>query len=63
MQRIKQYCARKTYPQLLLHPLRLVVELSVVPNHCNGGDIVVVEGIDRAHHFGILNNSRKKFPA
>lgn len=63
MQHIKQYSARKTYPQLLLHPLRLVVELSIISIHCIGGDSVVVEGINQAHHSGILNKSRKVFPA
>jgi hypothetical protein len=36
----------KTYPQLLLHPLHLVIEFSVVPVYCIGGDGVVVEGVD-----------------
>jgi hypothetical protein len=45
MRLIKQYSASKTYPQLLLHPLHLVVELSVVPIYCIGGDDVVVEGV------------------
>jgi hypothetical protein len=62
MLHIKQYNARKTYPQLLLHPLRLVVELHVVPIHCIEGEGVVIEGIGRAHHSGVLNKSREVFP-
>jgi hypothetical protein len=45
MQHIKQYSARKTYPQLLLHSLCLVVEFSVISIYCIGGDDVVVEGV------------------
>ena len=63
MRLIKQYSARKTYPQLLLHPLRLVVEFSVVPIYCIGGDSVVVEGVGWSHHSGVLNQSREVFPA
>jgi hypothetical protein len=36
----------KIYPQLLLHPLRLVVEFHVVPVYYIRGDGVVVEGLD-----------------
>jgi hypothetical protein len=43
MQHILHYT--KTYLQLLLHPLRLVIEFSVVPVYCIGGDGVVVEGV------------------
>ena len=63
MQHIKQYSARKTYPQLLLHPLHLVLELPVVPIHYIGGDGVVVEGIGRARHSDVFNKSREVFPA
>jgi hypothetical protein len=42
MRRIKQHSARNTYPQLLLHLLRLVIELSVVPIHYIEGDGIVV---------------------
>ena len=63
MRLIKQYSARKTYPQLLLHPLRLVVELSAVPIYCIGGDGVVVEGEGWARHSGVLHKSREVFPA
>jgi hypothetical protein len=60
---IKQCSARKTYTQLLLHPLYLVVEYPALPIYCIGGDSVVVEGIGRAHHSAILNNLREVFPA
>jgi hypothetical protein len=63
MRLIKQYSARKTYPQLLLHPLRLVVEFPAVPIYCIGGDSVVVEGVGWARHSGVLNKSREMFPA
>jgi hypothetical protein len=63
MRLIKQYSARKTYPQLLLHPLRLVVELSVVPIYCIESDSVVVEGVCWPRHSGILDKSREVFPA
>ena len=45
----------KTYPQLLLYPLCLVVEFPVVSVYCIGGDDVVVEGVGWARHSGILN--------
>jgi hypothetical protein len=45
----------KTYPQLLLHPLRLVIEFSTVPVYCIGGDGVVVEGVGWARHSAVLN--------
>jgi hypothetical protein len=35
----------KTYPQLLLHPLCLVIEFSAIPVYCTGGDDIVVEGV------------------
>jgi hypothetical protein len=47
----------------LLHPLRLVIEFSVVPVYCIGGDDVVVEGVGWAHHSGVLNQSKEVFPA
>ena len=53
----------KTYPQLLLHPLRLVIEFPAVPVYCIGGDGVVVEAVGWAHHSGVLNQSREVFPA
>jgi hypothetical protein len=53
----------KTYPQLLLHPLCLVVEFPVVPVYCNEGDSVVVEGVGWACHSGVLNQYREVFPA
>jgi hypothetical protein len=53
----------KTYPQLLLHPLRLVIEFPVVLIYCIGGDDVVVEGVGWSHHSGVLNQSREVFPA
>lgn len=55
--------ASEEIPQLLLHPLRLVVELSVVPIYCIGGDGVVVEGVCWARHSGVLDKSREVFPA
>jgi hypothetical protein len=54
---------RKTYPQLLIHPLCLVVEFPVVLIHCIEGDDVVIEGIGRTHHSGVQNKSRKVFLA
>jgi hypothetical protein len=62
MRHIKQYSARKTYPQLLLQPLRLVIEFPVVPIYCIRGDDVVVEGVGWAHHSGVLNKYREVFP-
>ena len=53
----------KTYPQLLLDPLRLVIKFPVVPVYCIGGDDVVVEGVGWARHSGVLNQSREVFPA
>ena len=38
----------KTYPQLLLHPLHLVIEFPAIPVYCIEGDGVVVEGEARA---------------
>ena len=52
----------KTYPQLLLHPLCLVIEFPAVPVYCIGGDGVVVEGEGWARHSGVLNQSREVFP-
>jgi hypothetical protein len=54
---------RKTYPQLLLHPLCLVVEFPVVTIYNIGGDGVVVEGVGRTRHSGKLNKFREVFPA
>jgi hypothetical protein len=53
----------KTYPQLLLHPLRLVIEFPAVPVYCIRGDGVVVEGVGWARHSGVLNQSREVLPA
>jgi hypothetical protein len=53
----------KTYPQLLLHSLCLVVEFPVVPVYCIGGDGIVVEGVGWARHSGVLNQSREVFSA
>ena len=53
----------QTYPQLLLHSLRLVIEFPVVPVYCIGGDGVVVEAVGWARHSGVLNQSREVFPA
>jgi hypothetical protein len=50
-----------TYPQLLLHPLHLVVEFPVVSVYCIGGDDIVVEGVGWALHFGVLNQSKDVF--
>jgi hypothetical protein len=52
----------KTYPHLLLHPLRLVIEFPAVPVYCIGGDGVVVEGEGWARHSGVLHQSREVFP-
>jgi hypothetical protein len=35
----------KTYPQFLLHLLRLVIEFPAVPVYCIWCDSVVVEGV------------------
>jgi hypothetical protein len=61
MRHILQY--RKTYPQLLLHSLCLVVEFLVVPIYCIGGDDIVVEGVGWARHSSILNQSKEVFTA
>jgi hypothetical protein len=53
----------KIYPQFLLHLLCHVVEFTVVPVYCIGGDGIVVEGVGWAHHSGVLNQSREVFPA
>jgi hypothetical protein len=53
----------KTYPQLLLHPLCLVIEFSTVPVYCIGGDSVVVEVVGWTHHTSVLNQSREVFSA
>jgi hypothetical protein len=63
MQHIYQYRTRKTYPQLLLHSLRLGVEFPTVLIYCIGGDNIVVEGVGWACHSGVLNKSREVFPA
>jgi hypothetical protein len=52
----------KTYPQLLLHPLHLVVEFSGVPVYYIRGDGVVVKGVGYARNSGVLNQSREVFP-
>jgi hypothetical protein len=53
----------KTYPQLLLHALRLVIEFSAIPVYFIRGDGVVVEAVGWARHSGVLNQSREVFPA
>jgi hypothetical protein len=60
MRHILQYS--KTYPQLLLHTLRLVVEFPAVLVYCIGGDDVVVEGVSWVRHSTVLNQSREVFP-
>jgi hypothetical protein len=52
----------KTYPQLLLHPLRLIIELTAIPVYCIRDDGVMVEGVGWARHSGVLNQSREVFP-
>jgi hypothetical protein len=51
----------RTYPQLLLHPLYLVVEFPTVPIYCIGPDNIVFEGIGQRRLFVILNNPREVF--
>jgi hypothetical protein len=51
----------KTYPQLLLHPLSLVIKFPAAPVYFIGGDGVVVEGVGWSRHSGVLNQSRKVF--
>jgi hypothetical protein len=46
----------------LLHLRRLVVEFPVVPIYCIRGDGVVVEGIGRVRHSGVLNKTMVVFP-
>jgi hypothetical protein len=53
----------KTYPQLLLHPLRLVIEFSAVPVYGIGGDDIVVKGEGWAYHSDVLHQSTEVFPA
>jgi hypothetical protein len=60
--RIKQYSASKTYPQLLLHLHRLVVEFLTVPIYYIGCDDVMVEGVGWTRHSSVLNKSREVFP-
>jgi hypothetical protein len=47
----------------LLHLLRLIVEFHVVPIYCIGSEDIVVEGVDWAHHYDVLNKSREVLPA
>jgi hypothetical protein len=61
MWHILQY--RKTYPQLLLHPLHVVVDFPTVPIYYIGGNDVVVEGVGWTRHSSVLNQSREVFPA
>jgi hypothetical protein len=42
--------------------LRLVVEYPIVSIYYIGDDNMVVEGIGRARHSGVLNNAREMFP-
>jgi hypothetical protein len=60
MRHILQYS--KTYSQLLLHPLRLVVEFPAVSIYCIEGDDIVVEAVGRARDSSVLNQSREVFP-
>jgi hypothetical protein len=53
----------KTYPQLFLHSLRLVIEFLTVSVYCIGGDGVMVEGVGWARHSSVLNQSMEVFPA
>jgi hypothetical protein len=57
------YIIVRLTPQLLFHPLRLVVEFPVVSIYYIGGDGVVVEGVGWACHSGVLNQSMEVFPA
>jgi len=59
MRCIEQCSARKTYPQLLLHPLRLVVEYPAGPICSIGGGGVVVKQVGRPRHSGVLNQARE----
>jgi hypothetical protein len=52
-----------TYPKLLLHPFRLVVEYPAVPIFGTRGGGIVVERVSRPRHSGILNQTRVVFPA
>jgi len=63
MRCIEQYSARKTYPQLLPHLLRLIVEYPTGPIFSIGGGSVVVERVGRPHHSGVLNYAKEVFPA
>jgi hypothetical protein len=47
----------------LLHPFCLGIEFLAVPVYYIGGDGVVVEAVGWARHSGVLNQSRKVFPA
>ena len=58
-----QYTTRKTYPQLGLDPLRLVVEGFAVPAFSIGGGGVVVERVGRPRHSGVLDQPREVLPA
>jgi hypothetical protein len=62
MRCIEQCTARKTYPQLLLHPLRLV-EYPAGSIFSIGGGGVVVERVGQPRHSGVLNQAREVFPA
>jgi hypothetical protein len=53
----------KNYPQLLLHSLCLVVEVTVVPVYCIRGDSIVVKDVGWARHYDILSQYREVFPA
>ena len=63
MRCIEQYSARKTYPQLLPHLLRLIVEYPTGPIFSIGGGGVVVERVGRPRHSGVLDQPREVFPA
>ena len=63
MRCIEQYSARKTYPQLLPHLLRLIVEYPTGPIFSIGGGSIVVERVGQPHHSGVLNQAKEVFPA
>jgi hypothetical protein len=57
MRCIRQYSVRKTYPHLLLHPYRLVVEFPAISIYCIRGGSIVVKGIGRGRvsYWGSLS--------
>ena len=63
MQCIEQYGIRNIYPQLLLHPLCLVVEYPTDSIFSIGGNGIVVERVGWHHHSVVLNHAREVFLA